>query len=62
MLHDMSMLTSHCVFSPHVDMSLDGIEIIANGSGSHHELRKAYVRVDLLKSATAKVALHNTNS
>jgi len=43
------------VFSPHVDMSLDGVEIIANGSGSHHELRKAYVRIDLLKSATAKV-------
>ena len=45
------------VSSPHVDMALDGVEIIANGSGSHHELRKAYVRVDLLKSATAKVGL-----
>ena len=45
------------VSSPHVDMALDGVEIITNGSGSHHELRKAYVRVDLLKSATAKVDL-----
>ena len=36
-------------------MSLDGVEIITNGSGSHHELRKAYVRVDLVKSATMKV-------
>ncbi|XP_052087489.1 glutamine-dependent NAD(+) synthetase-like isoform X3 [Mytilus californianus] len=38
----------------HIDMSLDGVEIIANGSGSHHELRKGYVRVDLIKSATMK--------
>jgi len=45
----------YCMSSPHVDMALDGIEIIANGSGSHHELRKAYIRVDLVKSATAKV-------
>jgi len=44
-----------CVSSPHADMSLDGVEIIANGSGSHHQLRKAHVRVDLVKSATAKV-------
>jgi len=47
-----------CVLSPHVEMALDGVEIIANGSGSHHELRKAYIRVDLLKSATSKVELH----
>lgn len=38
----------------HIDLSLDGVEIIANGSGSHHELRKSYVRVDLIKSATMK--------
>jgi len=50
-----------CVFSPHVDLALDGVEIIANGSGSHHELRKAYVRVDLIKSATAKVGLPTTS-
>ncbi|KAL4233249.1 Glutamine-dependent NAD(+) synthetase [Mactra antiquata] len=40
--------------SRHVNMSLDGVEIIANSSGSHHELRKAYIRVDLIKSATLK--------
>ena len=36
-------------------MCLDGVEIITNASGSIHQLRKAYVRVDLIKSATAKV-------
>jgi len=41
-------------------MSLDGVEIITNGSGSHHELRKSYVRVDLIKSATMKVLLYFT--
>jgi len=35
-------------------MSLDGVEIFVNGSGSYMELRKAYVSVDLVKSATAK--------
>ena len=44
------------VFSRHIDMSLDGVEIISNSSGSHHELRKAYVRVDLIKATTMKVA------
>ncbi|XP_070564426.1 glutamine-dependent NAD(+) synthetase-like [Ptychodera flava] len=40
--------------SPHVDMSLDGVEIFTNASGSHHELRKAYQKVDLIKSAMLK--------
>ncbi|ELT96786.1 hypothetical protein CAPTEDRAFT_205115 [Capitella teleta] len=40
--------------SRHIDMSMDGVEIITNGSGSHHELRKVHTRVDLVKSATAK--------
>ncbi|XP_061378873.1 glutamine-dependent NAD(+) synthetase [Danaus plexippus] len=40
--------------SRHIPMSLDGVEIIANGSGSYMELRKAYVTVDLVKSATFK--------
>ncbi|RLU27000.1 hypothetical protein DMN91_000799 [Ooceraea biroi] len=40
--------------SNHIPMSLDGVEIIANGSGSYFELRKAYVTVDLVKSATFK--------
>lgn len=44
------------VFSPHVAMGLDGVEIFCNPSGSHHELRKAYVAVDLIKNATMKVS------
>ncbi|XP_035219009.1 glutamine-dependent NAD(+) synthetase-like [Stegodyphus dumicola] len=40
--------------SSHIPQSLDGVEIISNGSGCYHELRKAYVVVDLVKSATAK--------
>ncbi|XP_047374653.1 glutamine-dependent NAD(+) synthetase isoform X4 [Sciurus carolinensis] len=40
--------------SPHVDMGLDGVEIITNASGSHHVLRKARARVDLVTTATAK--------
>ncbi|XP_033217221.1 glutamine-dependent NAD(+) synthetase [Belonocnema kinseyi] len=40
--------------SNHIPMTLDGVEIIANGSGSYFELRKAYVTVDLVKSATFK--------
>jgi NAD+ synthase (glutamine-hydrolysing) len=36
-------------------MGLDGVELIVNGSGSYMELRKAYVTVDLVKSATLKV-------
>ncbi|KAK2463654.1 hypothetical protein APHAL10511_004405 [Amanita phalloides] len=41
--------------SPHILMGLDGVEIFTNSSGSHHELRKLYSRVDLIKEATAKV-------
>ena len=41
--------------SPHVDMSMDGVEIITNSSGSHHQLRKLHKRVDLIRSATSKV-------
>ena len=33
--------------SSHIDMGLDGVEIIVNGSGSYMELRKAYVAVEL---------------
>eukprot|EP00316_Scyphosphaera_apsteinii_P011296 CAMPEP_0119336928 /NCGR_PEP_ID=MMETSP1333-20130426/92934_1 /TAXON_ID=418940 /ORGANISM="Scyphosphaera apsteinii, Strain RCC1455" /LENGTH=764 /DNA_ID=CAMNT_0007347863 /DNA_START=29 /DNA_END=2323 /DNA_ORIENTATION=- len=40
--------------SPHILLSLDGIEIMANGSGSYHQLRKLNKRIDLLKGATAK--------
>jgi NAD+ synthase (glutamine-hydrolysing) len=31
------------------------VELIVNSSGSYMELRKAYVTVDLVKSATFKV-------
>ncbi|XP_076445910.1 glutamine-dependent NAD(+) synthetase-like [Babylonia areolata] len=40
--------------SRHIDLSLDGVEIITNGSSSHHQLRKMHTRVDLVKSATYK--------
>ncbi|EGG16403.1 glutamine-dependent NAD(+) synthetase [Cavenderia fasciculata] len=40
--------------SPHIEMGLDGVEMIANGSGSHHQLRKLKQRVDLITSATSK--------
>ena len=45
-------------FSPHILMGLDGVEIFTNSSGSHHELRKLYRRVELIKEATLKVC-HN---
>lgn len=38
-------------------MGLDGVEIFTNSSGSHHELRKLSVRIDLIKEATLKVGL-----
>lgn len=34
--------------SPHITMALNGVEIFANGSGSHHQLRKLHKRVDLM--------------
>ncbi|KAL1668852.1 hypothetical protein GGF50DRAFT_96045 [Schizophyllum commune] len=40
--------------SPHILMGLDGVEIFTNSSGSHHELRKLYRRVELIKEATLK--------
>ncbi|XP_035250990.1 glutamine-dependent NAD(+) synthetase, partial [Anguilla anguilla] len=41
-------------WSPHVNMGLDGVEIFTNSSASHHQLRKADQRVNLVKSATGK--------
>ncbi|KDQ26751.1 hypothetical protein PLEOSDRAFT_1093786 [Pleurotus ostreatus PC15] len=41
--------------SPHILMGLDGAEIFTNSSGSHHELRKLYRRVELIKEATLKL-------
>ena len=40
--------------SPHIAMSLDGVEIITNSSGSHHELRKLDKRIDLILNATRR--------
>ena len=40
--------------SPHIYLGLNGVEIIANGSASHHELRKLNTRLDLIRSATSK--------
>lgn len=40
--------------SAHIDMALTGVEIIGNGSGSHHELRKLNARLGLMISATQK--------
>lgn len=43
-------------------MGLDGVEIFTNSSASHHELRKADQRVNLVKSATTKVYLNKESS
>ena len=40
--------------SPHILLSLSGAEIIANGSGSHHTLRKRDKRMDLIRNASSK--------
>ncbi|KAG8240343.1 hypothetical protein J437_LFUL000818 [Ladona fulva] len=40
--------------STHIELGLDGVELIFNGSGSYMELRKAHVAVDLVASASAK--------
>lgn len=41
--------------SSHIPLSLDGVEIIANGSGSYVALNKTYTTIDLITSATLKV-------
>lgn len=40
--------------APHIQLALSGVEVISNGSGSHHQLRKLNTRMDLIRSATAK--------
>lgn len=40
--------------SPHIQFGNAGIEIIGNGSGSHHELRKLDTRIALIRNASAK--------
>lgn len=41
--------------SPHIRQGLSGVEIFTNSSASHHELRKLYRRVELIKEATLKL-------
>jgi NAD+ synthase (glutamine-hydrolysing) len=48
------MIFTFYTFRPHIYLALDGVEIIANPSGSHHQLRKADRRVNLIRSATSK--------
>lgn len=38
----------------HIELALLGVEIVGNGSGSHHELRKLNQRLELIVSATRK--------
>ena len=40
--------------SPHIRFGNAGVEIIGNGSGSHHELRKLDTRIALIRNASAK--------
>lgn len=40
--------------APHIAMSLDGVEIITNLLGLHHELRKLNTRMGLITEATTK--------
>ena len=40
--------------APNIDLGLTGVEIINNGSASHHELRKLSRRIDLMREATAR--------
>ena len=45
------------LFAPaptHIALNLDGVDVVANGSGSHHELRKLSTRVDLIHGATTR--------
>ena len=40
--------------SSHADLSLAGAHVIANGSASHHEVRKLHSRVSLILNASSK--------
>jgi NAD+ synthase (glutamine-hydrolysing) len=40
--------------APHIDMSLDGVEIFTNSSGSHFTLQKLDTRLQLITEATRK--------
>lgn len=40
--------------SPNITYGLNGVDIIGNGSGSHHQLRKLNARLELIRGATSK--------
>eukprot|EP00189_Rhodosorus_marinus_P001592 CAMPEP_0113954142 /NCGR_PEP_ID=MMETSP0011_2-20120614/295_1 /TAXON_ID=101924 /ORGANISM="Rhodosorus marinus" /LENGTH=721 /DNA_ID=CAMNT_0000963051 /DNA_START=272 /DNA_END=2437 /DNA_ORIENTATION=- /assembly_acc=CAM_ASM_000156 len=40
--------------APHVRYALDGVDILGNGSGSHTQLRKLDLRIDLIRSAAKR--------
>lgn len=40
--------------STHITHAMQGVEIVGNGSGSHHELRKLNQRLELIVAATRK--------
>ena len=40
--------------NPHIEQSFRGVQIIGNGSGSHHQLRKLDTRIELIQSAGKK--------
>jgi NAD+ synthase (glutamine-hydrolysing) len=40
--------------SPNIALALSGVDIISNGSGSHHQLRKLHTRVDLMRGAGSR--------
>lgn len=42
------------VQSTHINLSLSGVEIMVNASGSYMELRKAFIATDLIKNASFK--------
>lgn len=45
------------LFTPdslHINMSLNGVEIMTNSSGSHHELRKLDLRIGLMREGLQK--------
>jgi hypothetical protein len=54
-VNNLSVLPPSIVQAPHISLALAGVEIISNGSGSHHQLRKLDQRLNLIRGATAKV-------
>ena len=38
-----------------MSLALNGVELIANGSGSHHQLRKLDQRLELIQAPTRKM-------